>query len=69
MPLYKVLDPNKENAANIELSCDQSGIGFTPIKTSGNIARNSFIDSMMQNYSICLIWVSAFPIIPTGKIR
>lgn len=23
--------PNKENAANIELSCDQSGIGFTPI--------------------------------------
>ena len=31
MPLYKVLDPNKENAANIELSCDQSGIGFTPI--------------------------------------
>lgn len=31
MPLYKVLDPNKENAANIELSCDQSGVGFTPI--------------------------------------
>lgn len=31
MPLYKVLDPTKENAANIELSCDQSGIGFTPI--------------------------------------
>jgi sensor histidine kinase YesM len=25
------------------------------IKTSGNIARNSFIDSMMQSYSICLI--------------
>ena len=31
MPLYKVLDPTKENAANIELSCDQSGVGFTPI--------------------------------------
>ncbi len=31
MPLYQVLDPTKENAANIELSCDQSGIGFTPI--------------------------------------
>ena len=31
MPLYKVLDPSKENAANIELSCDQSGIGFTPM--------------------------------------
>ena len=31
MPLYKVLDPTKENAANIELSCDQTGVGFTPI--------------------------------------
>ncbi len=31
MPLYQVLDPTKEGAANIELSCDQSGIGFTPI--------------------------------------
>lgn len=31
MPLYKVLDPSKENSANIELSCDQSGIGFTPM--------------------------------------
>lgn len=31
MPLYKVLDPTKETAANIELSCDQSGVGFTPI--------------------------------------
>ena len=31
MPLYQVLDPTKENAANIELSCDQSGTGFTPI--------------------------------------
>ncbi len=31
MPLYQVLDPTKEDAANIELSCDQSGIGFTPI--------------------------------------
>lgn len=26
MPLYQVLDPSKENSANIELSCDQSGI-------------------------------------------
>ena len=31
MPLYKVLDPTKETAANIELSCDQSGLGFTPM--------------------------------------
>lgn len=31
MPLYKVLDPTKQNSANIELSCDQSGKGFTPI--------------------------------------
>lgn len=31
MPLYMVLDPTKKEAANIELSCDQSGIGFTPI--------------------------------------
>lgn len=31
MPLYQVLDPTKENSANIELSCDQSGIGFTPM--------------------------------------
>lgn len=31
MPLYMVLDPTKETAANIELSCDQSGVGFTPI--------------------------------------
>ncbi len=31
MPLYQVLDPTKENAANIELSCDQNGFGFTPI--------------------------------------
>ena len=31
MPLYKVLDPTKENSANIELSCDQTGVGFTPI--------------------------------------
>lgn len=31
MPLYQVLDPMRENAANIELSCDQSGIGFTPM--------------------------------------
>ncbi len=31
MPLYKVLDPTKTEAANIELNCDQTGIGFTPI--------------------------------------
>lgn len=31
MPLYMVLDPTKNDAANIELSCDQNGIGFTPI--------------------------------------
>ena len=31
MPLYQVLDPTKENAANIELSCDQAGFGFTPM--------------------------------------
>ena len=30
MPLYMVLDPTKEDAANIELSCDQTGIGITP---------------------------------------
>lgn len=31
MPLYQVLDPTKPTSANIELSCDQTGIGFTPI--------------------------------------
>ena len=31
MPLYQVLDPTKQNAADIELSCDQTGLGFTPI--------------------------------------
>ena len=31
MPLYQVLDPTKTDAANIELSCDQSGLGVTPI--------------------------------------
>ena len=31
MPLYQMLDPSKTNAADIELNCDQSGIGFTPI--------------------------------------
>lgn len=31
MPLYQVFDPSKENSANIELNCDQSGIGFTPM--------------------------------------
>ena len=31
MPLYMVLDPTKEKSANIELSCDQSGLGFTPM--------------------------------------
>ena len=31
MPLYQVLDPSKTNSADIELSCDQSGFGVTPI--------------------------------------
>lgn len=31
LPLYQVLDPSKEDAADIELNCDQTGIGFTPI--------------------------------------
>lgn len=31
MPLYKVLDPTKTTAADIELSCDQTGLGFTPM--------------------------------------
>lgn len=31
MPLYQVLDPSKTNAADIELNCDQTGTGFTPI--------------------------------------
>ena len=31
MDLYKVLDPSKTESANIELNCDQSGLGFTPI--------------------------------------
>lgn len=31
MPLYQVLDITKPESANIELSCDQSGLGFTPI--------------------------------------
>lgn len=31
MPLYQVLDPSKQNAADIELNCDQTGVGFTPI--------------------------------------
>lgn len=31
VPLYQMLDPTKTNSADIELNCDQSGIGFTPI--------------------------------------
>ncbi len=31
MPLYTVLDPSKTNSADIELNCDQSGFGVTPI--------------------------------------
>ncbi len=31
IPLYQVLDITKPESANIELSCDQSGLGFTPI--------------------------------------
>lgn len=30
-PLYTVLDPTKNDAADILLSCDQTGLGFTPI--------------------------------------
>lgn len=30
-PLYSVLNPMRTDAADIELSCDQSGLGFTPI--------------------------------------
>ena len=30
-PLYQVLDPTKTDAADILLSCDQTGLGFTPI--------------------------------------
>ena len=29
--LYTVLDPSKTTSADIELNCDQNGIGFTPI--------------------------------------
>lgn len=31
VPLYMMLDKNKTDAADVELNCDQSGIGFTPI--------------------------------------
>lgn len=31
VPLYQVLDPTKENAADIELNSDQHGFGVTPI--------------------------------------
>lgn len=31
VPLYQVLDPTKENAADIELNTDQHGFGVTPI--------------------------------------
>lgn len=31
VPLYMMLDNTKTDAADIELNCDQSGIGFTPI--------------------------------------
>lgn len=31
VPLYMVLDPSKSGSADIELNCDQSGLGFTPI--------------------------------------
>lgn len=31
LPLHQVLDPTKTDAADIELNCDQTGIGFTPI--------------------------------------
>ena len=31
LPLYQVLDPSKESSADIELNCDQTGLGITPI--------------------------------------
>lgn len=31
IPLYSVLDASKSDAADIELNCDQSGLGFTPM--------------------------------------
>ena len=31
MPLYQVLDASKTNSADIELNCDQSGFGVTPM--------------------------------------
>lgn len=31
MPLYQVLDQSKTNSADIELNCDQSGFGITPM--------------------------------------
>ncbi len=31
LPLYQMIDATKPESANIELSCDQSGVGFTPI--------------------------------------
>ena len=31
VPLYTVLDPSRTNSADIELNCDQTGAGFTPI--------------------------------------
>lgn len=31
LPLYQVLDPTKTDAADIELNCDQAGVGFTPM--------------------------------------
>mgnify|MGYP000845706841 FL=1 len=31
VPLYTMLDATKTGSANIELNCDQSGVGFTPV--------------------------------------
>lgn len=31
VPLYQVLDPTRPNSADIELNCDQQGLGFTPV--------------------------------------
>lgn len=31
VPLYTMVDPSRTESANIELNCDQSGVGFTPI--------------------------------------
>ena len=31
VPLYTMLDASKTNASDIQLNCDQTGVGFTPV--------------------------------------